>query len=284
MMRRTFWLALPLLTAVSATYSTASSAEREEPNSLTYAIAGDAFVPQSAVHFGFLDIGTGTFQLIADLPNGAAGLARERGTILGVDSSNNLIRINPDGKAMVVGPTGITTPALHDDARVDVFASLKTGELFLMDYSNNLYSVDRRTGAATLIGPTGIPVIVFRQYSSSLAGDCHSLFFTLAERDDAGNLILPPSLYRIDPRNAAYTLVGPTARAVVGSGFINGTLYGFSRDLRPFGINEPPHVFSIDTTTGAATRVTDLNVPGVGGAVSLPGGEGCETESPDAAR
>jgi len=283
-MRRTFWLALPLLAVLSATFSTASSAEREEPNSLAYAIAFNPLAPQSGTQFGFLDIGTGTFQLIADLPNGAQGIARDNGTIFAVDNSNNLIRISPDGKAAVVGPTGITTPGPKGDTRVDVFASLKTGDLFLMDYSNNLYSVDRKTGAATLIGPTGIPAIVSPHLSSSLAGDCHSLFFTLAERDEAGNLILPPSLYRIDPRNAAATFMGPTARAVAGSGFINGTLYGFSVDLRLFGINEPPHVFSIDTTTGAATRVTDLNVPGVGGAVSLPGGEGCETESRDAAR
>jgi hypothetical protein len=283
-MRRTFWLALPLLAVLSATFSNASSAEREKPDSLAYAIAFNPLDPLSGTQFGFLDIGTGTFQLIADLPNGAQGIARADGKILAVDSSNNLIRISPDGKAMVVGPTGITTPSPHGATRVDVFASLKTGDLFLMDYSNNLYSVDRKTGAATLIGPTGIPAIVFLPYSSSLAGDCHSLFFTLVERDGAGNVTLPPSLYRIDPRNAAATFVGSTARAVAGSGFINGTLYGFSIDLRLFGINEPPHVFSIDTTTGTATRVTDLNVPGVGGAVRLPGGEGCETESHDDAR
>ena len=283
-MRRTFWLALPLLAVLSATFSTASTAEREKPDSLAYAIAFNPLAPQSGTQFGFLDIGTGTFQLIAVLPNGAQGIAQADGKIFAVDNSNNLIRISPDGKATVVGPTGVTTPNPLGATLVDVFASLKTGDLFLMDYSNNLYSVDRKTGAATLIGPTGIPAIVSPHLSSSLAGDCHSLFFTLAERDEAGNLILPPSLYRIDPRNAAATFMGPTARAVAGSGFINGTLYGFSVDLRLFGINEPPHVFSIDTTTGAATRVTDLNVPGVGGAVSLPGGEGCETESPDAAR
>jgi hypothetical protein len=276
-MRRLFWLAGSLLTVLSAPFSIASSTEREKPDSVAYAIAFNPLAP--VTQFGFLDIGNGTFQPIGDLPDGAQGIARSKGTIFAVDPGNNLIRIRPDGKATVVGPTGVTTPSPLGATRVDVFASLESGDLFLMDYSNNLYSVDGKTGAATLIGPTGIPAIIFPSLSSSLAGDCHSLFFTLAVRDAAGNVIMPSSLYRIDPRTAAATFVGLTgARAIAGSGFINNRLYGFSVDLRLFGIDEPPHVFSIDTTTGAATRVTDLNVPGVAGAVTLPGREGCETE------
>jgi hypothetical protein len=266
------------------TVSSVPSSPRGKPGPVAYAIGFNPVDPTSGAQFGLIDIGAGIFLTIADLPQGAQGIARDNGQIFAVDSTNNLVRIDPgNGKTKLVGPTGITTPGPDPDSdtRVDVIAALETGDLFLMDYSNNLYSVDRKTGAARLIGPTGIPPIVFPSYSSSLAGDCHSLFFTLVERDPEGNVIVPPTLYRIDPRNAATTLVGPTARAVAGSGFINGTLYGFSIDLRLVSmgmIDEPPHVFSIDTKTGAATRVTDLNVPGVGGAVSRNDAQGCKEE------
>jgi hypothetical protein len=215
------------------------------------------------------------FHPIANLSNGVQGIGRDaEGRLYVVDTNNDLVRINPgNGTTEVIGSTGVTTPAPPGHPPVDVFASLATGELFLMDYSNNLYSVDSTTGAATLIGYTGIPPILSPIYSSSLAGDCENLFFTIVEVDENLNDILPPSLYRIDPRTAAATLVGPTVRGIPGSGFINGTLYGFSLDFRLFGLPEGPHVFSIDTTTGAATPVSDLNVPGVAGAVRLAGAQ-----------
>src|SRR5215471_5769009 len=109
-MRKLSLLALPLLTVQSATYTIAFSADPEKPDSLTYAIAGSFDPANPAPQFGFLDIGTGTFQLIAGFTNGAQAIARDKGTILAVDFSNYLIRISPDGKATVVRPTGITTP------------------------------------------------------------------------------------------------------------------------------------------------------------------------------
>jgi hypothetical protein len=117
---------------------------------------------------------------------------------------------------MTPGPAGPTL--------VDVIASLQTGDLFLMDYANNFYSVDRKTGTATLIGYTGIPAIISSYYASSLAGDCTNLFFTIDEVDENTNPVIPPTLYRIDPRTGAATLVGPTAPVMAGSGFISGTL------------------------------------------------------------
>jgi len=48
-------------------------------------------------------------------------------------------------------PTGLDGAAV-DLAEVD-------GKLYATDLSNNLYSVNPATGAATLIGPTGIPAV-----------------------------------------------------------------------------------------------------------------------------
>ena len=243
-----------------------------KPGPLAYAIALDAFTPLS--RFGVLDISTGVFHLIADLPpDSTQGIARDaEGKLYGVDSGNNLFQIDPgNGKARVIGGTGITTPGPKGPMLVDVIASLADGELFLMDFSNNLYSVNRETGAATLIGATGIPTIVPGHYSSSLAGDCDNLFFTLWEVDGEGNTLISPTLYRIDPRTAATTPVGPTATFMPGSGFIDGTLYGFTIDTRLIGFTEGPHVLSIDISTGATTIVSDLNVPGLVGAVRFAG-------------
>jgi hypothetical protein len=234
---------------------------------LAYALSFDGSLGQ----FGVLDIGSGVFSVIADLPNSGQGLGRDaKGHLYTVDTNNNLVRIKPaNGKTKVVGSTGITTPGPVGSTLVDVFASLETGELFLMDYSNNLYSVDAKTGLATLVGATGIPAIVSPLYSSSLAGNCQDLFFTITERDATLQFIIPPTLYRIDPRTAVATLVGPTAIGMPGSGFIADVLYGFTLDQRVFGGTEGPHAVAIDVATGAATIVSDLTVPFVFGAVSL---------------
>jgi hypothetical protein len=261
------------------TTSRAAAQPGGKPGPLAYAITVN--------QFGVLDIGSGRFHLIADLPNAVVGsqvqcIARDaQGKIYVVDANNNLVRIKPgNGNTKVIGSTGVTTPGPVGPRLVDVCASVN-GELFLMDYSNNLYSVNPNTGAATLIGYTGIPSIISPIYASSLAGDCESLFFTIGEKD-----IRPPTLYRIDPRTAVATLVGLVGgipRGIAGSGFIDGTLYGFSLDFRFFGGTEGPHAFAIDTSTGGATLVSDLNIPGmrlVGGAVRFAGAQAgrCKAE------
>jgi hypothetical protein len=243
------------------------------PNQLAYAIALEAFSPDA--HFGVVDLGTGKFSQIADLPpNASQGIARSReGRLYGVDAENNLFRIDPgNGKTRVIGATGITTPSPKGSIRIDVIASLASDDMFVMDYANNLYSVDPDTGAATLVGNTGIPAIVSRLYSTSLAGDCHHLYFTIWEVDDGDfHTLVPPSLYRIDPLTATATYIGPTITFMPGSAFVNGVLYGFTIDTRLIGFDEGPHIFSIDTSTGAATKVSDLNVAGLVGAVRFAG-------------
>ncbi len=290
-MRRTSLFALSLLTlqgammagegkapsslrAPAALRATGHATPKSGP--LTYAVPFNDFLGQ----FGVLDIGSGVFLQISELPHSAQGIGKDaEGRIYVVDQQNNLVRVNPgNGKTRVIGSTGVTTPGPLGPVLVDVFASLADGELFLMDYSNNLYSVNPKTGGATLIGATGIPPIISPLYSSSLAGDCDTLFFTISEADEDRNPLILPTLYRIDPRTGVATLTGPTASFVAGAGFVDGTLYGFRNDLRLIGRSEPPHALSIDTATGAATVVSDLTLPsapagtlfvGVGGAVGL---------------
>src|SRR5262249_6997136 len=121
-MRKMFLLALSLLVAQSP----ASAARRRTGASLAYAIAFTPAAHFASTQFGYMDIATGRFQMIADLPNGAQGIARDSEEILAVDNSNNLIRINPAGKTTVVGPTGVSTPGPVGATLVDVIASLQT--------------------------------------------------------------------------------------------------------------------------------------------------------------
>jgi len=247
--------------------SAAQAHKKQQPGPIGYALGFDA--ERAITQFGVLVIGTGTFDPIADLPNSAQGLGRDsHGQLYVVDTENNLVRVNAQtGGTRVIGNTGVTIPGPVGPS-VDVFGSMATGELFLMDYLNNLYRVDPKTGAAALIGATGIPPITSPVYSSAFSGNCTSLFFTIDEVDPDLNRIQGPSLYRIDPRTAAATLVGPTASFMPGGAFIDGQLYGFSLDLREFGFGGP-QVFSIDTDTGAAAAVSDLNVPAIWGAIGL---------------
>jgi len=253
----------------------AEASEKTSSGPLAYAIAGNAPTTSTA-QFGILDSGTGAFHGIADLPNSGQGIARDRqGKIYIVDSTNNLVRvIIGNGKTQLIGSTGVSTPSPLGSLSVDVFASLATGELFLMDYSNNLYSVNPDTGAATLIGATGIPAIVSPLYSSSLSADCKYLYFTIDEVDQNLDPLIPPSLYRIDPTTGAATYIGGTQGLLSGSGFIGGSLYGFSIDEQAlFGGTRSPHVFRVNTASGAANLVSDLNVSIVGGATAINGGE-----------
>jgi hypothetical protein len=242
------------------------------PNMFAYAVAFDPLSP--ATQFGVVDLGTGNFRRIGDLPpNSSQGIARGwDGKLYGVDADNNLIRIDPgNSKVHILGNTGITIPGPKGPILVDVLASLATGDLFLLDFANNLYSVNPGTGAATLIGNTGIPAIVSPLYSGSLAGDCTELFFTIWEVDEDLNTLIPPSLYRIDPHTAAATYIGPTLTFMPGSALVGGVLYGFTFDTRLIGFEEGPHVFGIDTSTGEATKISDLGVADLVGAVRFAG-------------
>src|SRR4029079_2218768 len=101
------------------------------------------------------------------------------------------------------GPVGPTA--------VDVFGAMATGELFLMDYANNLYSVDPKTGAAAPLGATAIASITSPLYPGGFSGNCTSLFFTIDEVDQNLNRLQGPTLDRIDPHTAAETLAVPAA-------------------------------------------------------------------------
>jgi hypothetical protein len=79
--------------------------------------------------------------------------------------SGNLYSINPaTGAPALVGPTGLddcaTVSSPCGPTSASTLGSLE-GKVYATDFQNSLYTVNPLTGVATLIGPTGIPVIPY---------------------------------------------------------------------------------------------------------------------------
>jgi hypothetical protein len=228
-----------------------------------------AYVISASGQFGALNLETGKFlQFNPNVPLSLVGLARGRHhTIYGLDAANNLVTLDPaTGAVTVIGNTGL--PVGPGDS-IALFASLANGTLFAVDFQNFLWSVNPRTGVATEIGFTGIAVppdfaACHCVQANGLAGAENELFFSWEVADDPQNPpVTPPSpsdvpstLYRINPHTAAVHKVGltNTAAPIVGLGFVDDTLYGFT-----FGpaVGEPNKILKISRGTGKARVVTD---------------------------
>ncbi len=90
------------------------------------------------------------------------------------------------------------------------------GTLFATDLANSLYSVDPLTGAAKLLGPTGIPPLPFKLLSTNpdgstnlfnetlfgAGGNLYATFdaFTIDFATFTKKTVIPAALYQIDPK------------------------------------------------------------------------------------
>ena len=128
----------------------------------------------------------------------------------------------------------------------------------------NLYTLNRKTGLATLVGATGfaaVPGLTFDPFTGVLYGS--------ADFDPVGSgLLLSDGLITIVPGTGVGTKVGTGYGTSGGnpiSGLdaiavspIDGTLYGVSG----FGFDGTPgDVFTISKATGLATKIGDLSTP-----------------------
>ena len=126
------------------------------------------YVVNIAQQFGSVDTASGTFQQIGPgLPEGMDGLAAgPNGSLLGISYASNLYSINPaTGISKFVGPTGLGDCTVPDASPCGPTSNLtlgaSAGKVYATDFENRLYSVNPLTGAATLIGSTGIPAVPF---------------------------------------------------------------------------------------------------------------------------
>jgi len=243
-----------------------------------------AYVLSASDQFGTVNLETGKFQqLNPNVPLSLVGLALgPQQTIYGLDSANNLVTLDPATSAVtVIGNTGLP---LGPGDSIALFASLANGTLFAVDFQNFLWSVNRSTGVATEIGFTGIAVpsdfaACHCVTANGLAGAGNELYLSWEVVDDPFNPpISPPSpsdvpstLYRINPHTGAAHRVGLTKSAapIVGLGFVEDTLYGFTLG---FVVGEPNRILEISRRTGNATVVTDQdpNLDPVFAAIPVP--------------
>jgi hypothetical protein len=184
-------------------------------------------VSTSLSQFGTLDLNTGAF---SSLGNDVffQDLARlPFGTLYGIDNGQTLRIVNPaNGSSSIVGVSG---------NGIEGLAIRSDGTLFGLSHQN-LYTIDKNTGAATLIG-----------FMGAFSGDFDAKF------DNSGKLLLETNgaLYNVDTSSGNATLVGPTPGfTVLSMDFENGTMYGFT-------IGD--QIIAINTSTGAGTLLTNTS-------------------------
>ena len=244
------------------------------------------YIITEGFQFGTLDLQSGTFVPIGPglPPDVGGGLVHGPGrSLLSLAFSGKLDAIDPTtGITRVVGATGLgdcSTPAsacgLHS---ANVVGSLD-GSIYATDFANNLYSVNPVTGAAKLIGPTGMPALTFAPFSTNADGTVNvyteSMFnahgklyanFATATVDFATGTvkpIIPGALYEINPETGHAKWLAPTDTNITATVNVNDVIYGFDIVLG--------QVVTINLTNGLTTPVTDIDsaAGGVGGATPV---------------
>jgi hypothetical protein len=210
------------------------------------------YIVNGSQQFGTLNLATGAFQQIGPTQPevGSFGLAAApNGSLVTFAYSSNLYSINPaTGSPTLVGPTGLAdcaTPTSPCGPTSSATLGNFAGKIYATDFQNNLYNVNSVTGAATLIGATGIPAIPF--VAGSFNDDGTINFYDEAIFGSAGNLyetfdafvfdlnsftvvktIVAPALYQIDPSSGLGTLIGTTDLGIGAVAGVDGTYYAFN--------------------------------------------------------
>jgi hypothetical protein len=217
-----------------------------------------------------VDLATGAYHQIGpDFPDVSQGLGyAPDGSLLTMGFDGYLNSINTSTGVMTrVGFSGFSdcsTPVSPCASNsVNVLATFG-GQTYVTDFQNRLYRLNTSTGAATLIGATGMPAIPFIPLSQNPDGTTNvydEAFFAadgkLYATFDAGSLdftnkalttVVSGALYQIDPTTAKATFVGPTNVFGLGAAAeVNGTTYAF--------LDNTQELATIDLLTGGTTVI-----------------------------
>lgn len=243
-----------------------------------------AYVITVGFQFGALDLSSGAFLPIGPglAPDVGDGLVPGPGaSLLSLGFSGNLDAIDPfTGQTSVVGATGLgdcSTPASPCGPNSANWIGLFDGHYYVTDFANNLYSLDPKTAATKLIGPTGIPPITSPPFSEnpdgsvnvfgaslfSAKGKFYAYFTTLSINLSTGafTTLIPPAIYQVDPATGHATMVAPMETGVSTIVNVNDTIYGFN--------GSTGQIVVLDVTNGHTTVVTDVDpeVAPIAGAV-----------------
>jgi len=248
---------------------------------LVYVISGNA-------QFGTVDLGNGVFRQIGSQTlEGSTGLVPgPNGSLLTLGFSGNLDSIDAaTGVSTVKGPTGLADCSSYPASpcgptSVSAFGNFG-GSLYATDFANNFYTLNTATGAATLIGNTGIPALPFipgivvngslNFYDEILFGAGGKLYatFDVGMHDFAtsvNTIVIPPNLYQINPSTGLATLVAPTALGLTALTNVNGTIYGFTFD------GEMSQGVTLNLANGNTSPVSGVDpaAGSIGGAAAVP--------------
>jgi hypothetical protein len=149
--------------------------------------------------------------------------------------------------------------------------------LYVTDFAQNLYSLDPATGAARLIGLTGIPPLtvgpfsqnsdgsfnVFAESIFNFHGKLYALFSTATVNFETNVLrsVIPGGLYEINPMTGHATplkVTSPALNAINSIVNVNETLYAFDESDATLA-----KAVILDLTTGQTTAVSDVPDTGV---------------------
>ena len=237
-----------------------SALTSQDPNLLVYIVT-------NGVQFGVEDLRSGAFAPIGPgLPpeDAGVGLVPSPGKpLLTLAFTGDLIAIDPaSGATSLFGATGLadcSTPASPCGPNSAGFLGNLGGNLYATDFANNLYSVDPKTGAAKVIGPTGIPAYTFNPnifYDESLfsfRGKLYANFETVTFDPSTGMLtaVIPDALYEVDTKTGRATWIAPTTFGLITIVTVNDTVYGFD--------GATGQIVQIDMTTGQTTPVAEID-------------------------
>src|SRR5271166_5992601 len=203
-----------------------------------YEVTNFAGVGQLSNLFGTVDLATGAFAQTSTLSFVPSGLG-EVGSNLYTSTFTGTAfgQVNPATGAV----TQISNTGLGGGEYLALGSARNT--LYGLDGSFNLYSIDHATGAATLIGPTGLSPSPAYQLSTGSS----VLYFSSSNQ-----------LYILNTLTGAATDIGPDLLSGAGfDGLVgeNGVLYG---GYSPTSI-VPTSFYTIDVATGAATFLATQN-------------------------
>jgi hypothetical protein len=203
--------------------------------------------------------------------------------LLTVAYNSDLYSINAStGAYTLVGPTGLgdcSTPQSPCGPTSNLTLGGANGAIYATDFQNRIYRVNPATGAAALIGATGIPPIPFvpatlnddgtiNFYEEALFGAGGNLYATFdaivydLATSSVASVAVAPGLYQIDPSSGRATLIASTDLAIGAVVAENGTTYAFNL--------LSGQISSLDVTNGTTTLIgaTDPNAGTIRGAAS----------------
>jgi hypothetical protein len=239
------------------------------------------YVLGSSGQFGTMNLSTGSFTPVGPgISVGTGGLIQgSGGNLLSLGYGGNLNSINTaTGVLSTIGATGLgdcTLPSSPCPSNSPNMIGKVGANLYATDLVNNLYSLDPATGAATLIGATGIPGLPFIPLAP-VPGDPDGSFYIYDESlfDYGGKLyanfdtgtfdpvtftpttLIAASLYQIDTVTGLATTIAPTSFGLGVITNVNGTLYAFDLPTN--------QVLTLNAADGSTTFFSDYDpAPGL---------------------